>query len=131
MMQQARIITTKKGYESVVKLLKHYESAKIYRHFINENTCKFYGDLVYFKWNKKNSFSFIQTIISTIMMSNTSYSMCIKKENEIKLFSNILARDQYKNIPLPVMICKIDDEKTEQILEEIVKKKGRRTTNGV
>ena len=125
MKQRVRVVTTKDGLKSIMKLLNHYKDARLKREFINENTCKIYGDLVFLKWNRTNYSQFLTTIVTVLMSSRASYSIAIFKDNLINTKREILYKDENKNIPNPVIICRISDEKTEKLLKERMKNKEK------
>ena len=103
MENQIRIITTKRGYENIIRGLRKFNNPKYYK--------------------------VVKTIIMILMSHRNSYKIC-KMENGI--VQTYCKEIEYKNLLVPVMRCKFDDEETIKKLNALAnrRKKGGQA-NGI
>ena len=129
MENQIRIITTKRGYENIIRGLRKFNNPKIVNSLINEKTCQFHGRIVFLKWDNPKYYKVVKTIIMILMSHRNSYKIC-KMENGI--VQTYCKEIEYKNLLVPVMRCKFDDEETIKKLNALAnrRKKGGQA-NGI
>ena len=118
MQQQVRIITTKKGYEEIMSFLQSHNNKKLTKD-INDTTCKYINDIYFFKWDNPKYFRLLKNLLTVIINKNITHRICIIDRNYIKLYDNTLLEDEYKDIPMPSMICEFNDKETIRMLKLI------------
>lgn len=126
MENQVRIITTKRGYDNIIRGLKLFKSKKIIEDLINEKTCKFYGGIAFLKWDNPQNNKIVKHILMTLINHSNSYRVCVIEGEMVNTYCNEI---DCKNLPMPVIECKIDDEATIKKLENNTRKRGKR--NGI
>ena len=119
MMQQVRIITTKKGYEEIKNFVQSHNNKKLTRNVINDTTCKYVNDIYFFKWDNPKYFKLLKNMITVIINKNITHRVCIVDRNIIKLYDYTLLEDEYKAIPMPSMTCEFNDKETIKSLKQI------------
>jgi len=119
MQQQIRIITTKNGYDVIMSFLQAHNNQKLTNNIINDTTCHYYNDIYFFKWDDPKYFKLLKNIITVIINKNITQRICIIDKNYIKLYDNTLLEDEYKDIPMPSMICEFNDKETLRLLKQI------------
>lgn len=123
---QVRIITTKRGYTNIIRGLKVFKSKALIEELINEKTCQFYNGLVFLKWNNPEKKKVIKQILMTLISHSNSYKVCVVEDEMINTYCNEV---DCKNLPMPSIEFKIDDEDTIKKLENRIRKRGKR--NGI
>lgn len=122
MENQIRLITTKRGYEHLIKgLQKWIKDEKIIKEIINKNTCEFYGKVAFIKWDDPKHLKIIQTLITMLMGYRNSYRICIKEGNRIHTCSDERCPNEHIKLPMPVMKCEFNDEETIKLLTQNTK----------
>lgn len=119
MQQQIRIITTKEGYEEIMNFLRSHNNKKLTKNIINDITCKYINDIYFFKWDNPKYFKLLKDLLTVIINKNITQRVCIIDRNYIKLYDNTLLEDEYKDIPMPSMICEFNDKETIRLLKQI------------
>lgn len=119
MQQQIRIITTKEGYEEIMSFLRSHNNKKLTKNIINDTTCKYINDIYFLKWDNPKYFRLLKNLITVIINKNITQRVCIIDRNYIKLYDNTLLEDEYKDIPMPSMICEFNDKETIKQLKQI------------
>lgn len=125
MKNQVRIVTTKRGYNHLVKSLKtSFKSETLIEEIINNDTCKFFGkNVVFIKWDNPKCYKIIQTAIMFLMGYRNAYRICVKEGNRINMYSDESRPNEHINLPMPVISCRFNDEKTIKQLSEFQKNK--------
>ena len=119
MQQQIRIITTREGYEEIMRFLRSHNNKKLTKNIINGTTCKYINDIYFLKWDNPKYFRLLKNLITVIINKNITQRVCIIDRNYIKLYDNTLLEDEYKDIPMPSMICEFNDKETIKQLKQI------------
>ena len=131
---KVRIITTKRGYDHLIKVLrKSFKSEKIIKDLINEDTCEFYGkNVVFIKWDNPPYHKIIQTVIMFLTGYRNAYRICVKEGKMVYMYTDEAMPRQHIDIPMPVMNCEFDDEETIKRLNKFKnKRKKGGDTNGI
>lgn len=125
MENQVRIVTTKRGYEHIIKGLKAtFNSEKILREIINENTCSFYGkNVIFMKWDNPQHYRMIETVIMILMGYRNAYRICVREGNRVTMYSDESMPNEHIDLPMPVMDCKFKDEETIKQLSKFQRNK--------
>ncbi len=121
MKNRIRIITTKRGYEHLMKELKNWlKNDEIINELINKDTCTFYGkNIVFIKWDNPKSYKIIQTAIIILRNYRNSYRICVKEGNKINMYSDEFIPNEHIDLPMPVVKCRFDDNETIRQLSKI------------
>ena len=134
MENQVRVITTKRGYEHLIKgLRKSFKSEELIEEIINKDTCEFYGkNVVFIKWDNPKCYKIIKTAIMLLMGYRNAYRICVKEGNKINMYSDETVPNEHIDLPMPVMNCEFNDEETVKQLSKIEEnKKNGGDINGV
>ena len=94
----------------------------VYNYTIKQNndiTCKYINDIYFLKWDNPKYFRLLKNLITVIINKNITQRVCIIDRNYIKLYDNTLLEDEYKDIPMPSMICEFNDKETIRLLKQI------------
>lgn len=125
-----RLITTQKGYKTILGLLKYYEDENLVTTVINNNTCKIYKDIAYFRWtNLPNGlYKLINSAIILVISKNITYRLCMIEKGHIQTGSYTEHKDEHKNIPNISLICRFNEKRINKQLIDYSKncKKQRR-----
>lgn len=121
MKRKIRVILTKKGYNVLLKVIKDWDK-NLLEVFINDKTCKKFGNVVLIKWDDNGKFKSYETLIMLIQSYNITYRICLYKEGIIQMMKNTERKDERKNIPMPCIRCSFQDEKTEKLLSKFQNK---------
>ena len=125
MKNQIRIVTTKRGYNHLIKGLKTaFRSEELIEEIINKDTCEFYGkNVVFIKWDNPKCYKIIKTAIMILMEYRNAYRICVKEGNRINMYSDEVVPNEHIDLPMPVINFKFDDEKTIKQLNKFQKNK--------
>lgn len=120
MKNRIRIITTKRGYEHLMKELKNWlKNDEIINELINKDTCMFYGkNVVFIKWDNPKNYKIIKTAIIILRNFRNSYRICVKEGNKINTYSDEFIPNEPIDLPMPVVKCRFDDNETIKQLSE-------------
>lgn len=133
MENQIRIVTTKRGYERLIKCLKGFKDEKLTKAIINEDTCKFYGkNIVFIKWDNPIYYKVIKTLIMTLMGYGNSYRICVKEGEKVNMYSDETIPNEHIKLPMPIINCNFNDEGTIKKLSEFKRsRKSGENKNGI
>ena len=80
-----RMILSKRGYKILMKVLDYYQNEKLTSSIVNSNTCTFYGNIAFFKWDNPKEYKFIQSLITVVMAHRVTYRVCVIEDEHIAL----------------------------------------------
>ena len=121
--QKIRMILSKRGYKIFMKALDHYQDERLKRNVVNSDTCSFFGNLSFFKWDNPREYKLIQSLITVVMAHRVTYRICIVEQDYIQLSQNTEPKDRSKNIPMPSISCRVQDAETIKKLSKFQKNK--------
>ncbi len=102
-----------------MRFLRSHNNKKLTKNIINDTTCKYINDIYFLKWDNPKYFRLLKNLITVIINKNITQRVCIIDRNYIKLYDNTLLEDEYKDIPMPSMICEFNDKETIKQLKQI------------
>ena len=116
-----RMILSKRGYKILMKVLDYYQNEKLTSSIVNSNTCTFYGNIAFFKWDNPKEYKFIRSLITVVMAHRVTYRVCVIEDEHIQLSQYTEPKDRRKEIPMPQISCRVKDEETIKQLSKFQK----------